>query len=189
MLAADTGSGPAYRRIRERSSMGNIPVLGFAGFSGTGKTTLLEKVIPCLTAKGLRVAVIKHDAHGLKFDHEGKDSERFAKAGADYSIVSSGQNAAVFLARPLEPEEAIAFAQDADLVLVEGYKNASFAQIGLCRAATGKGFTAETGRFEALVTDVPQDDPQIPVFGFDDAEEIAQFIIENKDRFISRTAG
>ena len=58
------------------------PVIGFAAFSGTGKTTLIEKLIPALVSRGLKVAVVKHDAHGLKFDHEGKDSARFSDAGA-----------------------------------------------------------------------------------------------------------
>ena len=155
-----------------------IPVLGFAAFSGTGKTTLLEKLIPILTERGLKVAVVKHDAHGLSFDQEGKDSDRFAKAGAQYSIVSSQENSAVFIAKPLEPEEAVSLAKDADLILVEGYKNASFAQIGMARAATGKGFTAELSRFEAIVTDLPVQECQIPVFGFDAEEEIAEFILE-----------
>lgn len=163
--------------------MKGIPVIGFAAYSGTGKTTLMEKVISEISAKGYKVAAVKHDAHGLTFDHEGKDSERFARAGAAYSIVSSKENAAVFIAKPLEPEEAYAYAKDADIIIVEGYKNAGFSQIGLCRAATGKGFTADLSRFEAIVTDVPQGDVPIPVFTFDEYEKIADFIMENMDSF------
>lgn len=161
----------------------SIPVLGFAAYSGTGKTTLLEKLIPALTSKGLMIAVVKHDAHGLKFDHEGKDSSRFSKAGAAYSIVSGPDQAAVFVSRPLQPEEAFAFAPGADLILVEGYKQGNFSQIGISRAATGKGFTAPLSRFVAVVTDEETGDCNIPVFGFDDIEKIADFIIENKDTF------
>ncbi len=163
--------------------MKDIPVLGFAGFSGTGKTTLLEKIIPVLTGRGLRLAVVKHDAHGLKFDHEGKDSKRFSDAGAAYSIVSSGVNAAVFMDRPLDPWEAVMMAPDVDLVLVEGYKKADFSQIGLCRKATGKGFTSELSRFEALVTDLELPDAAVPVFAFDDYEGIADFIMQNMEDF------
>lgn len=168
---------------KEEKKRNGIPVIGFAAFSGTGKTTLIEKIIPHLTEKGLIVAVVKHDAHGLKFDHEGKDSDRFAKAGAAYSIVSSHENAAVFINRPLEPEDAFAFAKGADLIIVEGYKYAGFSQIGICRAATGKGFTAELSRYEAVVTDMPVPEAEIPVFSLDDAEKIADFIFENRDRF------
>ena len=161
----------------------STPVLGFAAFSNTGKTTLLEKLIPVLTSKGLMIAVVKHDAHGLKFDHEGKDSARFSKAGAAYSIVSGPDQAAVFVSRPLQPEDAFAFAPGADLILVEGYKQGSFSQIGISRHATGKGFTAPISRFAAVVTDEEVPEAGIPVFGFDDIEEIADFIVNNMDSF------
>lgn len=161
----------------------SIPVLGFAAYSGTGKTTLLEKLIPCLTEKGLEIAVVKHDAHGLKFDHEGKDSSRLTKAGAAYSIVSGPDQAAVFIKKNLQPEDAFAFAPGADLILVEGYKQGTFSQIGINRVATGKGFTAPLSRFVAVVTDEEGIEADIPVFGFDDVEKISDFIAENLDTF------
>ncbi len=160
-----------------------VPVIGFAAYSGTGKTTLIEKIIPLLKRKGLTVAVVKHDAHGLVFDTDGKDSSRFSKAGAAYSIVSGPGQAAVFVGRSLEPEEAISFAQDADLVIVEGYKRGNFSQIGINRMATGKGFTDEMKRFVAVVTDETDLVCDIPVFDINDAEGIADFIFENKDSF------
>ena len=159
------------------------PVLGFAAFSGTGKTTLLEKLIPELTARGLVVAVVKHDAHGLKFDHEGKDSSRFSNAGAAYSIVSGPDQAAVFIRKNLQPEDAFKFAPDADLILVEGYKQGTFSQIGINRLATGKGFTADISRFVAVVTDEENLEADIPVFGFDDISSLAEFIYNNIDSF------
>ncbi|MBE6017444.1 MAG: molybdopterin-guanine dinucleotide biosynthesis protein B [Lachnospiraceae bacterium] len=159
-----------------------IPVIGFAAFSGTGKTTLIEKLIPVLVSRGLKVAVVKHDAHGLKFDHEGKDSARFSDAGAAYSIVSGPDRAAVFIDKPLQPENAFRFAHDADLIIVEGYKQGNFTQIGISRNATGKGFTAPLSRFIAVVTD-EEIQGDTPVFGFDDIEKIADFIIVNMDSF------
>ena len=66
-----------------------IPVLTFTAYSNTGKTTYLEKLIPCLKSAGLRIAVIKHDAHDFQADIEGKDSWRFAQAGADIVAVAS----------------------------------------------------------------------------------------------------
>lgn len=161
----------------------NTPVIGFAAFSGTGKTTLIEKLIPILTERGLTVAVVKHDAHGLKFDHEGKDSDRFAKAGAAYSIVSGPDSSAVFMNKPLEPKDAFRFAPKADLIIVEGYKQGDFTQIGINREATGKGFTAPVSRFAAVVTDGEAPSEDIPVFGFEDTDKIADFIINNMGSF------
>lgn len=176
----------------------SIPVLGFAAYSGTGKTTLLEKLIPELKIRGLKIAVVKHDAHGLTFDHEGKDSWRFSHAGADYSIVSGPDQAAIFMSRPLEPFEAFAHVPDADLILVEGYKNGNFSQIGISRAATGNGLTADVSRFVAVVTDeedikkeaavkgaaaASSHESGVPVFGLDDIREIASFIVDNLSSF------
>ncbi|MGI6072547.1 MAG: molybdopterin-guanine dinucleotide biosynthesis protein B [Lachnospiraceae bacterium] len=161
-----------------------IPVLGFAAFSGAGKTTLLEKLIPKLKKKGLAIAVVKHDSHGLAFDREGKDSWRFSHAGADYSVVSGPGQSAVFIGRSLQPEEAFRFISDADLILVEGYKEEAFSQIGISRKATGKGFTADIESFAAIVTDeeVPEESG-VPIFALDDLDGIAEFIICNLDNF------
>lgn len=130
-----------------------VPVLGFAAFSGTGKTTLIEQIIPKLKAAGLRVAVVKHDAHGLKFDKEGKDSWRFSAAGADYSIVNGPEQSAIFVSRPLSMEEAVGMITDVDLILIEGYKTGAIDKVGISRVETGKGFPGEPTDFKALVTD------------------------------------
>ncbi|MGM9521090.1 MAG: molybdopterin-guanine dinucleotide biosynthesis protein B [Oscillospiraceae bacterium] len=163
--------------------MKSIPVLGFAAYSGSGKTTLVEKIIPILKSRGFRIAVIKHDAHSFDVDYEGKDSWRFTQAGADISIVSSAEKTAVIEKRRLSFCQAAAFAHDVDIILVEGYKNEGFTQIGINRAATGKGFSGPIERFAALVTDEEVKAQGIPCFGFNDFEEIAEFIINNMDSF------
>ena len=167
--------------------MKNTPILGFAAYSGTGKTTLLEKLILELTGRGLKIAMVKHDAHGLSFDHEGKDSWRFSKAGAMYSIVSGPAQSAVFMNYDLEPENAFRFAEGADLILVEGYKKAGFDQIGISRKATGKGLTDDISRFAAVISDDEECIAQakaaeIPFFGLDSISEIADFIVTLNNR-------
>lgn len=158
--------------------MGNIPVIAFAAYSGTGKTTLIEKLILQLKKKGLRLAVIKHDGHSFEIDHEGKDSWRFSKAGADVTVISSREKTAwVAQGRQFSPEELIAGIKDVDLILVEGYKNGSLPQIGIARRDTGKGFTADIGRFEAIVTDMDVR-TDIPCFGLEDIEGLSKFILE-----------
>ncbi len=155
-----------------------IPVVGFAAWSGTGKTTLIEKLILKLKEKGLRLAVIKHDAHGLKFDKEGKDSWRFSNAGADYTIVNGPDQSAIFVQRSLSLDETIAMITDVDLILIEGYKTGEHDKIGISRKETGKGFTDEIGSFKALVTDDPSVAADVPVFALDDAEGLADWIME-----------
>ena len=163
-----------------------IPTLAFAAYSGTGKTTLIEKVIRSLKNRGLRIAVIKHDGHRFEIDHEGKDSRRFSEAGADISIISSAEQTAVVEKRSLSFTQVAAKVQDVDLILVEGYKNEPLTQIGLCRKASGKGFTAPLDRYLAVVTDLECEELNtgaIPRFGFDEIEELTEFIMNNRNDF------
>ena len=154
-----------------------IPTVAFAAYSGTGKTTLVEKLIVALKAKGLRLAVIKHDGHKFEIDRECKDSWRFTRAGADITMISSAEKTAYIEQGDLSLEQLLGMVHGVDLILVEGYKNKDLPQIGIARAATGKGFTAEPERFIALVTDM-QVDTAVPCFGLDDIEDITNFILE-----------
>jgi len=101
-------------------------MISFVAPSGTGKTTLVEQVIRRLTADGLRVAGVKHDAHRIELDTKGKDSWRMRKAGADTLLVGGSQLAWMSDATPSPPLEALVglFFADADVVIVEGYRSA-----------------------------------------------------------------
>ena len=157
--------------------MVNIPVIAFAAYSGTGKTTLIEKLIRELKSRGLRLAVIKHDGHKFEIDHEGKDSWRFTQAGADITMISSAEKTAYIEQGNLSLEQLLDMVHDVDLILVEGYKNKDLPQIGIARAETGKGFTAEPEHFIALVSDMELE-TDIPCFGLNDINAIADFILE-----------
>lgn len=157
--------------------MDNIPVIAFAAYSGTGKTTLIEKLVRELKNRGLRLAVIKHDDHKFEIDHEGKDSWRFSKAGADITMINSDQQTAYVEKRELSLERLLCMVHDVDLILVEGYKNKNLPQIGIARAATGKGFPFAPEHFIALATDMEMD-TDIPCFGLEDIGPIADFILE-----------
>lgn len=102
------------------------PMISFVAPSGTGKTTLVEAVIAELSARGLRVAGVKHDAHRIELDTEGKDSWRMRKAGADTLLVGANQLAWMSDATDTPPLSDLVrlFFTDADLVIVEGYRSA-----------------------------------------------------------------
>ena len=156
--------------------MSRIPVFAFSAWSGTGKTALIERLIAAFKARGLRVAAIKHDAHRYEIDHEGKDSWRFSKAGADITIISSAEKTAYIEHRELSLEQLIDMVHDVDLILVEGYKNKNLPRIGIARKETGKGFTADPDSFIAVVTDMDIE-TSVPRFGLDEIEGIADFIL------------
>lgn len=155
-----------------------VPVIGFSAYSGTGKTTLIEKIVLRLKSMGLRVAVIKHDAHRFEIDREGKDSWRFAKAGADMVILSSSEKTAIIEQRERTLWDNLSMVHDVDLILVEGYKQELLPQIGICRKATGKGMPFPPEHYIAVVTDdetlICSD---VPHFALDDDEGVTAFII------------
>ena len=157
--------------------MGRTAVLGIAAWSGSGKTTLLEQLIPALRERGLRVAVVKHH-HGEAPEAEapGKDTGRFSRAGAEAVVLACGDE-------PLE-KALRRLPSEVDIILVEGYKNESVSQIGLCRKDSGKPFTAKLSRFVAVVTDMEiPEDRRIPCFLPEDVQGIVEFIMKNMDDF------
>lgn len=162
--------------------MREIPVIGFAAYSGTGKTTLIEKLVRKLKENGLRTAVVKHDGHCFEIDREGKDSWRYTQAGADISIISSAEKTALIERRELSFEQVLSLVHDVDLIIVEGYKNGDFSQIGMSRAAVGKGLPHDASRYVAVVTDEDIACPA-PRFGFEDIEEIVEFMVKNMEDF------
>ena len=154
-----------------------IPTFAFAAYSGTGKTTLLEKVVAELKARGLRVCVIKQDAHRIQIDKEGKDSWRFAQAGADMTIVSGPEKTAVIDHRERTLQQNLTMVHDVDIILVEGYKNDGIPQIGICRKVTGLGLPADPAHYAAIVTDDDTIQCSVPVFALDDAAGVAEFLL------------
>jgi molybdopterin-guanine dinucleotide biosynthesis protein MobB len=110
----------------------HLPILGICGWSGSGKTTLIEQVVPDLIAGGLKVAILKHDAHGLDVDRPGKDSDRFFNTGAD--VLAHGPDQTFFRshrtgARLSDLTEPLA--AQYDLVLVEGHKRSDIPKVWL----------------------------------------------------------
>lgn len=113
--------------------LGELPVFGVCGYSGSGKTTLIESVLPRLQAKGLTVAVIKHDVHGLDVDRPGKDSDRFFQAGADVFLQGPGEE--FFRGHGREqvklPFTLRSLIRRYDMLLVEGYKHTAVPKVWL----------------------------------------------------------
>lgn len=162
-----------------------VPVLGVAAYSGTGKTTLLRKLLPPLRARGLRVAVVKHAHHSFDTDIPGKDSYELRKAGATQMLVASRHRWALVTETGdgAEPrlEELLPRLDHAnlDLILVEGFKAEAFPKIELHRPSLGHPLLYPLDRsIVAIATDAPlPDDPGIPVLDLNRPEEIAEFML------------
>ncbi|PJE79435.1 Molybdopterin-guanine dinucleotide biosynthesis adapter protein [invertebrate metagenome] len=121
-------------------------VLGFAAFSGTGKTTLLEQVMPCLKVKGLRIGVIKASHHNMEFDVPGKDSYRLRHSGAVRLLLAMPERSVCFTDNP-EPcdpdfnhQLQLIQGDDLDIILVEGFRDAPIPKIEVHRQVCDKPF-------------------------------------------------
>ncbi|MDR0906124.1 MAG: molybdopterin-guanine dinucleotide biosynthesis protein B [Oscillospiraceae bacterium] len=166
------------KKAKEDTDMPNIPVISFVAYSGTGKTTLIEKLVAELKARGLRVAVIKHDAHDFDVDKSGKDTWRFTQAGADVVAIVNATHAAVMENRPVTFEDLVAKITDVDIIITEGWKTGDVPKIALRRAATGNGFPEDLTNVVAFISDTPVES-ELPRFDFTDVSEIADFICRN----------
>lgn len=132
-----------------------LPIFGVCGFSGSGKTTLIEQLIPRFLARGLHVAVAKHDAHGIDVDRPEKDSDRFYRAGADVLLRGPGQE--VRRTHRADGEDVISqfvdLAGRCDVVLVEGRKHTPLPKVWLL----GEGETAPPPEVTNVLAVLPRD--------------------------------
>lgn len=169
-----------------------MKVVAIAGYSGSGKTTLVEQLIPALKLRGQRVSVVKHAHHKFDIDHEGKDTWRHREAGAFEVVVASSRRLA--LMREFERETELTvhhliaeLYSGVDWVLVEGFKSSDLCKLEVWRAATGKAaLYPEDDFIVAIATDSPDALPEQtlrPVLDVNDAEAVAQWLMENAHRF------
>ncbi|POT54922.1 molybdopterin-guanine dinucleotide biosynthesis protein B [Citrobacter amalonaticus] len=161
-----------------------IPLLAIAAWSGTGKTTLLRKLIPDLCARGVRPGLIKHTHHDMDVDKPGKDSYELRKAGAAQTLVASQQRWALMTETPEEPELDLAYlvsrmdATKLDMVLVEGFKHEPIAKILLFRQ--GCGHSVDELTIDEHVVAVASDislSVDVPVLDINDVPQIAEFVL------------
>ncbi|MEW6646058.1 MAG: molybdopterin-guanine dinucleotide biosynthesis protein B [Pseudomonadota bacterium] len=167
------------------------PLLAFVAASGTGKTTLLEQLIPLLRSHGLHLAVIKHTHHDFDIDQPGKDSYRMRAAGAQQVMVASRRRWALLTEHPdgrAEPclEELVAALDRTtlDLILVEGFKHEAVTKIELHRPTLGKPpLFPHDPRIIAVACDAPPNVPiSLPLLDLNDPSAIAAFVLRHIGR-------
>ncbi len=165
-----------------------VPILCFVGRSNSGKTTLIERVIPELVRAGYKVATVKHAGHGFDLDTEGKDSWRHKRAGASSVMVLSKGSMAMFADVPdqMKVEEVRDRFLDHtyDLIIAEGWKNEGYPKIVIVRDQIGEIPVSSEGLL-AVVSDKSVD-LDIPLFGMDDVVGVAALIMKQFPRSQSR---
>jgi molybdopterin-guanine dinucleotide biosynthesis protein B len=158
-----------------------IPIVSIVGTSDSGKTTLIEKLVPELVRRGYRVATIKHDVHGFEVDREGKDSWRHKQAGAHTVVISSPRKLALIrdVDHDAELDELRAkYIQDVDIILSEGFKRNPQPKIEVFRKEKRRELLcSKEDNLLALATDEPFA-IGVPCFGLDDAPGMVDLIEE-----------
>tara|TARA_Y100000588_G_scaffold328738_1_gene364473 strand:+ start:437 stop:976 length:540 start_codon:yes stop_codon:yes gene_type:complete len=165
---------------------------GIVGWKGSGKTTLVVRLLPELNARGLVVSTLKHAHHTFDIDHPGRDSHEHRAAGAAEVMISSAKRWAL-MHETGDGEEAtlddlVAKMQPADLLLIEGYKRESFSKLEVHRPEVGKTLLAPDDRNIVAIA------VEHPVVGFgrtqldlNDVSAIADFIISHCGLGIGKT--
>ena len=173
------------------SAARKLPVIGIcASCSNSGKTTLINQLIPALRARNIRVSVIKHAHHHFDIDHPGKDSYEIREAGAVQTLVASGKRWALITEMqrtPNPPDEAdlkslieLINPDYADLILVEGFKNAAIPKIEVHRPSMGMPLACTTdSHFIAVASDAALTmQTRLPVLDLNNIGQITDFILK-----------
>ena len=165
----------------------STPVVSIVAKSGTGKTTLLEKLITELKQRGYKVGAIKHDAHRFDIDYEGKDSWRLTRAGADTMLISSAEKLAMVKQNLAEKEPSLAenvvkYCSDVDIVLTEGFKRSPMPKIEVHRRERSEKLLCRDEGYDPNLIAVASDSLRtvdVPLFDINDAEGLCDLIVEH----------
>lgn len=151
-------------------------VIAISGVKNSGKTTLIESVLPLLSTAGLSVAVIKHDGHSFDPDPSGTDTGRFMAAGASGTAIFDGEKFKLVKRQPVSENALIAQFPDAHLILLEGFKHTGWPKLEVVRKGNSEMPVSDPSTLLALVTDLPLSPKGIPVLPLGDWAQIARFL-------------
>ena len=168
----------------------DIPILGIVARSGTGKTTLIEKLIPLLSKKQLKIAVIKHSHHTFQWDTPGKDSARFRQSGARQILLASPNQWVHYTETQTAQVPTLKCAIErldksaCDLILVEGFTRETFSKIEVYRRELKQPpLFAGDSNIIAVVSNGPLVTGKLPLLPLDDTQGIADYIYEHLTAF------
>ena len=152
-------------------------MVAVSGVKDSGKTTLIEEMLPLLAAAGLNTAVIKHDGHSFLPDPPGTDTGRFMAAGAWGTAIFDGEKYKVVKRRSVDEDALISLFPEADLILLEGFKHSPWPKLELVREGNSASPVCDPATLLALVTDLPIQLPGVPRLPFGDAAGAAAVIL------------
>ena len=162
---------------RGRIAMGEPVVVAISGVKNSGKTTLIEGMLPHLAAAGLQVAVIKHDGHSFQPDPPGTDTGRYMAAGAQGTAIFDGEKCKVVRRQAVTEAQLIAQFPQAHLILLEGFKHSAWPKLELVRRGNSQAPVSDPATLLALVTDLDLTVEGVPSIPFN-GERAAQVVLD-----------
>lgn len=161
----------------------NKPVLiAVSGVKNSGKTTLIEKLIPKLNNEGLKVATVKHDGHDFDADIEGTDTFKHRKAGAyGTAIFSKNKFMVIKEQKNTYEDELISYFNDCDVILLEGFKFSDYPKIEIVRKGNSSESVCKKETLLAIVSDVEElksNNSDLRVIDINDIDSIAELLID-----------
>jgi len=161
-----------------------MKIFGIAGHSGMGKTTLLEKLVPEIAARGLVVSLIKHSHKNIDIDHPGKDSYRLRESGCKEVLLLGHDRWALMHELRGEQEPTLEYLldrmQNCDLILIEGFKSGAFPKLEVWRDGQGKGtLWPDWPGIAAIACDAPLKAQQLASLDLADIPSIADFVMQH----------
>ncbi len=168
------------RSLKATKQSTTPPIICIVGNSGSGKTTFIEKLIPELKLRGLKIGTLKHDVHGFEMDKPGKDSWRHKQAGASTTIISSSQKIGIVMDvnHDHKPDELLHLFSNIDIILAEGYKRTDRPKLEIFRAEiTKEPLSKEDKSLLAIVSDTTVD-LDVPRFSTKDIKSVSDFLLD-----------
>ena len=151
-------------------------VIAVSGVKNSGKTTLIEKLIPALNTCGVKTVVLKHDGHSFAADREGTDTCRFLAAGAMGAAIFDGVKFQAVKYAAVTERDLVALYPEAELILLEGFKWTDYPKLELVRRGVSEKPVCDPDTLLALVTDTDCRIPDVPTYGFEDIEPLAELL-------------
>ena len=160
--------------------------IGIVGWSGAGKTTLIARLIPELTRRGLTVSTIKHTHHDFEIDRPGADTFAHRQAGAQETLIASARRIALVREIRSGPEPGLAallrMMAPVDLVLIEGFKRARHRKIEVLREAAGQAaLWPDDPHVVALACDLAEPPARLPRVRIDDVPAVADLVLAHAE--------
>ena len=156
-------------------------VIAVSGVKNSGKTTLIEKLIPLFNQRGICVAVVKHDGHTFTADPEETDTGRCMKAGAYGAAVFDGEKYKIIKRNQAEEELLLEQFPEADIILLEGFKHSRWPKIEIVRRGNSERPVCQTDTLLALVTDQPLEVQDVPAVDINDIEQVADIMMRYRE--------